>query len=209
MEKKNIKLYERMIKVLAQHFGEDCEVVLHDFSDGFHNTIMAIENGHVTGRDVGGCITNYGIETIKAGVKGDKVGYITTTPTGKVLRSSTILLTDDEENIEGSICINQDVSKLIVAETAIKNFTKGISSKDATNEVFAKNITELLDYYLQESQTVVGKPVSLMSKDDRLEALRYLDEKGVFLVTKSSKKVCDFFNISKYTLYNQLDQIRE
>ena len=43
---------KRVAKGIAATFGSNCEVVIHDVSGkGSDNTIVAIENGHVTGRD--------------------------------------------------------------------------------------------------------------------------------------------------------------
>ena len=50
-----------------------------------------------------------------------------------------------------------------------------------------------------------GKPVALMNKDDKVRAIRFLNESGAFLVTKSGDKVAKYFGISKYTLYSYID----
>lgn len=47
-----------------------------------------------------------------------------------------------------------------------------------------------------------------MTKEDKLEILRYLDEKGTFLITKSGDKVCNALKMSKYTMYSYLDIVR-
>ena len=56
---------------------------------------------------------------------------------------------------------------------------------------------------------LVGKPVALMNKDDKVRAIRFLNEHGAFLVTKSGDKVAKYFGISKYTLYSYLDLKQE
>ena len=56
---------------------------------------------------------------------------------------------------------------------------------------------------------MAGKPVALMNKDDRMRAVRFLNEHGAFLITKSSDKVAKFFGISKYTLYSYIDSKQE
>ena len=43
-----------------------------------------------------------------------------------------------------------------------------------------------------------------MSKVERLKAITYLNEKGAFLISKSSEKIAEYFNISKFTLYSDL-----
>ena len=48
-----------------------------------------------------------------------------------------------------------------------------------------------------------------MTREDKIEFIKLLDDKGVFYITKSSEKVCQYLNISKYTFYNYLDTIRK
>lgn len=50
--------------------------------------------------------------------------------------------------------------------------------------------------------------VALMTKEEKVRAIRYLNDTGAFLITKSGPKVCKYFGISKYTLYNYLDEAR-
>ena len=45
-----------------------------------------------------------------------------------------------------------------------------------------------------------------LSKDDKVRAIRYLNDAGAFLITKSGDRVCKFFGISKYTLYSYIDE---
>lgn len=47
-----------------------------------------------------------------------------------------------------------------------------------------------------------------MDKAEKLDAIRFFDEKGVFLISKSSGKICRFLKISKGTLYSYLDAVR-
>lgn len=84
-----------------------------------------------------------------------------------------------------------------------------ISENNAQQEYFTGNIDELLDMLLDECVKKLEKNIDEMSKDDKVAAVKFLDEKGVFLVKKSTDKVASFFNISKFTLYNYLDEIRQ
>ena len=47
-----------------------------------------------------------------------------------------------------------------------------------------------------------------MNKEEKIRALDYLDQKGVFKITKTSLLLCDAMQISKYTLYNYLEEAR-
>lgn len=83
-------------------------------------------------------------------------------------------------------------------------------NKPEENEEFiTNNVAELLDFLLAQAQKHVGVPALSMEKENKLDFLRFLDEKGAFLISKSSEKVCEFLNISKFTLYNYLDTVRK
>ena len=47
-----------------------------------------------------------------------------------------------------------------------------------------------------------------MDKSEKLQALAFLDERGVLQIAKAHVRLCEFFDISKYTLYNYLDEVR-
>ena len=67
------------------------------------------------------------------------------------------------------------------------------------------NINDMLDDLIEQSVALVGKPVALMNKDDKVKAIQFLNQNGAFLVTKSGDKVAKYFGISKYTLYSYID----
>ena len=48
-----IPILKRVSKAIAEQFGSNCEVVIHDLTKGLDKSIVSIENGHVTGREVG------------------------------------------------------------------------------------------------------------------------------------------------------------
>ena len=97
---------------------------------------------------------------------------------------------------------------LVSVEEALRDFTgrDGLSSEP---EAISRNVADLLDELLEHSVRLVGKPTAMMSKDDKIRAIRFLDDNGAFLITKSGPKVCQYFGISTYTLYSYLDEIRK
>lgn len=54
MESGRLELLCQIAKGIAAQFGSHCEVVVHDLTRHADHTIVAIENGHVSGRKVGG-----------------------------------------------------------------------------------------------------------------------------------------------------------
>ena len=209
------KFLEALSKALTALFGSNCEVVVHDLTGGYEHSIAMIENGHVTGRKIGDCGSNLGLEVLRGlDRKGDRFGYVTHTPDGKILRSSTVYLRNAQGKVIGAVCINLDISNLMMADRMLKEFfnldevreNRPVGS-NGTPEVFANDVNQLLDVLIQEAVREVGKPVSMMSRDDKIRAVSYLDAHGAFLVSKAGTRVCKYFNISKYTLYSYLDAV--
>ncbi|MPM00117.1 Transcriptional regulator DauR [bioreactor metagenome] len=199
--------FESLMKGLTAIFGTNCEVVLHDLTDSYESTVVMIENGHVTDRRVGDCGSNLGLEVLRGTVRnGDKYGYFTNTRDGRVLRSSSVYIRDGEGKVIGCLCVNFDVSNLMVADKTIRSLiSNGEGEKE--EEFFVNDVNQLLDALLKKAMEEVGKPVSYMTRDDKIRVVKYLDQKGAFLITKSGNRICQFLDISKFTLYSYLDEV--
>jgi predicted transcriptional regulator YheO len=199
----------RVAKALSVQFGENCEVVIHKVSkENIENTIVHIENGHVSSRQLGDGPSHVVIEAINKDPKTleDEINYLSRTHDGRILKSSTIYIKDDEGQLSGVLSINYDITNLIATQNILKGLTEvdeEKKSKGAKN--IPKDVNELLEELIDESVKIVGKPVPLMNKDDKIRCIQFLNNKGAFLITKSGDKVSEYFNISKYTLYSYLD----
>ncbi|WP_408011440.1 transcriptional regulator [Pseudalkalibacillus sp. A8] len=208
-----IEFLKSFIKGIANHFGESCETVLLDVSNPKEygsGLIVAIENGHITGRKVGDTGTNLGLEILRGtDSAGDKHNYLTQTKDGKMLRSTTMYIRNSQGVPVGCICINLDITDLVMAENTIRQFTKIDDINTNVNEVFVNNVNDVLDMLIQEAQDHIGKPVARMNKEEKMRGIHYLDKKGAFLIKKAGDTICSYFDISKYTLYNYLEKMRD
>ena len=202
--------FEKLMDLLEQHFGYSCEIVLHDLTKDYDHTIIDIRNGHITGRRVGDCGSNLGLEVLRGTESNDiRCNYITQTREGKTLRSSSLYFKDDNGKVIGSLCINTDITESLRYEAYLHAFNSfNPETPQQSQEVFAADIKQLLEHLLAEGERIVGKSAGHMNKQDRDAFIRYLDQKGAFLITKSSERVCEFLGVSKYTLYTTLDKLR-
>ncbi len=199
---------------LAKLFGNNCEVVLHDFSNGLDHSIAKIINGHVTGRKVGDPITNTGLEALMDNAS-DGV-YYNKTDYGQILKCASTLIKDEEGNVVGSVCINHDITDLMKAQKALDAISEFASFSEKTDnstqynkELYYSNVNEMVDYYLSAVEKRAGKQAAEMNKKERMEAIAFLDKKGVFQISKAGIRVCEFFGISRFTLYSDLNEIHE
>ena len=212
MQDSQIDFYRRLAKALARQFGSACEVVVHDLDRDPEHSVVAIENGEVTGRKLGDGPSHVVLEALQAGPDAqleDRIGYLTRTEDGKVLKSSTIYIRNDAGRAVGILAINYDITVLRAAGDIIGELVgteQGASQGEP--EPIVRSVADLLDELIEQSVELVGTPVSLMTKDEKVRAIRYLNDAGAFLITKSGPKVCKYFGISKYTLYSYLDEVR-
>lgn len=198
---------------LGHLLGPKCEIVIHDFTQGFDHTVVHIVNGGLSGREIGGCPTNLFFEHFNtlAEDTNSLSEYYTTTEDGRIIRSSTTNLSDANGKIIAAICVNIDISDFINFKQQIGYIIgdKGRSGEGVGNEKFARNVHELMNHYLNVVEREIGKPAAEMNKQEKLRALAYLDKCGVLQISKANIKLCEFFNISKFTLYNYLEEVRK
>ena len=201
-------LLKQMAHALSVQFGPSCEVVIHDLTtrDPEH-TVVHIENGQVSGRALGDGPSHAVLDLLReeAPAPEDHLAYLTRTPDGKILKSSTLYIKDGAGRPEALFAINYDISALLMAESALRPLTAASGSGDRKPERITKNVSDLLDDLLEESVALVGKPVSMMDREDKVRAVRFLNDSGALLITKSGDKIAAYFGISKYTLYSYLD----
>lgn len=202
------------LKVIAQglaiQFGPSCEVLIHDLQGDLDTSLVYIENGRITNRHVGDGPSHVVLDVLNYddGSEG-RFGYLTKTKDGRILKSSTMYIRDDNGNIAYLLGINQDITEFVMMHRSLESLIGIGQAENGTVEKITTSVSELLDDLLLEAERLVGKPGPLMNKVERLKAISYLNEKGAFLISKSSEKIAEYFNISKFTLYSDLNTVRE
>ena len=204
----DLDLMQRLARALSTQFGPACEIVVHDLKNAdTEHTIAVIENGAVSHRQMGDGASRIVLEALsrkKDTTLQDSLGYLTKTRDGRILKSSTVYLRDGDGDIEGVFSINYDITELLMAERAIGTLLNHREEKKAPDRI-PQNVNDLLDDLIAQSVELVGKPVAMMTKEDKIAAIQFLNQAGAFLVTKSGDKISKFFGISKYTLYSYID----
>ena len=95
MEEKRLEMLKQLAAGIAAQFGSNCEVVIHDVSSNHpDHSIVHIENGHVSGRKVGDGASQVVLDQMASQAEHpqDHLCYLTRTPDGKILKSSTLYI---------------------------------------------------------------------------------------------------------------------
>ena len=196
---------------LAIQFGSSCEIAIHDLkTKDLEKSIVYIENGHISNRQIGDGPSGIVLETLQSDPSTihDKLSYLTKTEDGRILKSSTFYIRDDDGSISYIFSLNYDITAFTAASTAIQSL---IATKDKLPDLtgdsprqITHNVNELLDLLIEQAVAKVGKPVAMMNKDDKVAVVQYLDHAGAFLITKCGDKVSSYLGISKFTLYSYM-----
>jgi Uncharacterized protein conserved in bacteria len=185
--------------------GQYCEVAIHDLTHPDKSLIYIV--GNVTNREIGAPITDLVLRELRK--HGDRcpnlTNYNTTTRDGKRLRSSTTFARTNNKII-GCMCINLDISPFI----KWKNFFSEWLETDSLSveETFTNDVTETLNHIIVSTLESYQIPIANLIKEDKLDIISQLDEKGVFLVKGSIELVASSLSVSRYSIYNYLDEVR-
>ncbi len=209
LSQERLSLLTQMAHGMAVHFGSACEVVIHDLTtDDLEHTVVHIENGQVSGRKVGDGPSHVVLDFLREGgpAEEDQLAYLTRTPDGKILKSSSLYIRNPEGVVEAIFSINFDVSALLTVESVLRPLVSPQAALQRKPERITRSVGDLLEDLIRESVELIGKPVALMDREDKIKAVRFLNDAGAMLITKSGDKIASYFGISKYTLYSYLDE---
>lgn len=198
-----LEFLDRTARGIAEMFGSSCETLVHDMEDPKH-PILAIYNGHVSGRSVGSTLDILGTakELDATALVTDFVNLAATTPSGRQIKSSTFHLIGDGYNL--ALGINFDYTSLAYANRTLLDLMN--AEADLQSAMWQGGDGRLADIF-DECLAAVGKPVSALNKQDRMKVIALLDQKNAFSFRKSVPFVSRRLQVSRYTVYKYLGEL--
>ena len=228
MENGWISNFIKLTEFLGVVLGPDFEVVLHDTSEP-ENSIMALANGHISGRTIGAPLTDFAMQKIeeKAYETEDSILNYPGIVTGSqnIIRSSTFFIKDQYGGLQGLLCVNYDdsrhrdlIDKLLkfrhpdayVESNFVYDAEKARTEPrpNFVAESFHDSISTLILDAINQVVRENGVPVERLTMAERINIVSILDKKGVFLLKNSVKQVAEQLNCSTATLYRYINKIR-
>lgn len=222
--------YTILVNFLGKTLGPDYEVVLHDLSSK-DLAIAAISNEHISGRKVGGPLTDAALRMLssKAYEKNDFLcNYRGLTENGHVLRSSTMFIRDEERRPIGLLCINfddhryQDLQEKLFSIVHPDTFrekslaeSQSISEKTAApskaaqpiTESFSMDIPALMQKMFEDATASLETPIDRLNQFERRDIVEQLNEQGLFQLKGAVSFVARKFSCSNATIYRYLSEI--
>lgn len=221
-----LKILIPVVKGLAKILGEDYEVNLHDLSMPEHSLILC-ENGHVTGRQPGGPMTDFGLFMMQSEEYRDKEGvfnYLARNNRGELIRCSAIFIRDETGETIAFLCLNYSMNKAMAAQKLfeellhinpepvvqyrIQNGTRDEAvaefAIDPVREWFARDLEEVVNDSLSQIKNKMGKPLDYLSKQEKQEIVQELSEKGFFRLKGAVEALAAEMGNTKYTIYSYI-----
>jgi predicted transcriptional regulator YheO len=208
-----LKSYIHLVNFIADFLGPSYEVVLHDVRN-INNSIIAIKNGHISGRKVGGPLADLSFKHIKENRNSDKKYLLLygKTKDGRQLKTSTYFIRDERGNIIGMLGINTDISDFVNLKKRMESFINyggNNTIEDREEERFESSIEEIMDSIIDEVITESMLSVEQMDHLKKIEITRKLNLKGVFLIKGSVGNVAEKLKTSEATMYRYIKQVNK
>jgi predicted transcriptional regulator YheO len=191
---------------ITSMLGESCEAVIHDLSDLEHSIIWI--QGDVTGRTVGGSVTDLGLEALRKSKTDPLLNYTTYTESGKTLTSSTIWLRDLQGESYGAFCINLDVTPVLVALDFLRRMAPRAQQAEV-GERFFRSPHDMLDAMIAEFETKARTAGKDMNREQRIDMVRFLEERGAFQMRNAAPIVATRLGVTRETIYNYLGEVAD
>ena len=209
-----VQKYIDFVDFLADFLGEDTEIVLHDMTD-LESSVVAIRNGHISGRKIGAPATDLVLKIIKNEKASDQnflANYRGTSKSGAVLKSATYFIRDDEGQIVGTICINMNIDKLMQVRKHLDKFIGFDENLERTNVVSENLSLSAAELTLDSINKVIlalDIPPARMNQNEKLKIVNELNEMGIFLIKGAVSQVASKLKASEATIYRYLGKLKK
>lgn len=207
-----LEQYKTLVEFLGQALGSDYEVVLHDLSEG-NNAIVAIVNGHISGRSMGAPLTALALRFLadKEYEQHDyKVGYRGVSRKNGNLRSSTMFIKDGSELI-GMLCINFDAAKYSRMAQELLALCGAHQEPGPTLGVenFVSSLPDAVQAAITDVTGTAGLPPDRLTMDEKIRIVEDLQQAGIFYMKGAVSEVAAQLGSSEATIYRYLSKLKD
>lgn len=216
-----LRQYVKLTEFLGAALGPDYEVALHDLTDK-NQSIIAIANGYISGREVGAPLTNMALSVLKDESyewQDYRLHYSGLSAAGNVLRSSTMFIKEDGKLI-GMLCINFDDSRFQSFAQQVLTLchpNQFVQAQDQPPEgadlprpeTFRNSTDAVTQDAIAHELGRLGVPADRLTSEERLQVISALEASGIFLLKGAVKDVAAGLGCSQASVYRYLSQIRK
>lgn len=97
----------------------------------------------------------------------------------------------------------------VALENGADRVSVQVVTPDSDPALHVGDLREALDHMIEQVEADAGRTLVEMSREEKQTAVRVLDERGAFQLRKAIEAVADAMGVSRITIYNYLNAIRE
>lgn len=206
--------YQLLAKFLHETLGSEYEVVLYDFQ-GDDYSIAYLANGHISGRSLDNPLMDETFKFIDDNPihKDDYIVSNKGVPSkGKVIRSSTLFIKDNNNELTGMLCINFNGSKYVNLAKRILQLTHMENASIESEylhtfefkESIPNSISEVTESIVDDALDFADIPVDRLNQEEKMDIVKELNDKGVFMLKGAVSEVAEKLEVSEATLYRYI-----
>lgn len=211
---KYVSMYLPLVDFIAECMGENTEVVLHDLTD-YHQSVVAIRNGNISGRSVGSPITDLSLKVLKAAIF-EQVPYMANyqgvAKNGHMLKSSTYFIKDDSERFVGMLCVNTDYHNLVESRNLLTDLIAMLkipNESSIISENLNMNVQDLVMNNIHRICPDIVNVADTMQQREKMDIVDKLNEMGTFMIKGAISYVADALRVSVPTVYRYLNLVKK
>ena len=210
-QSQNREILEHYVKageIIAEMFSPYLEVIIHDLQVPKHS-IIAIFNNHITGRKIGDGTSDIGYKKLADELPDKIVNYINQSPTGADMKSSSLTIRNNNNEIIGSMGFNFDLSSFANIKEFFETFTKTIVLDDLPNQeqfflwTVRDEIQQALIKYIT-SHDLQGK---VLTRKDKLSVVAFMKKEGHINKKGAITILSELLAITRPTLYKYIKEL--
>lgn len=199
--------YIRAGEIISEMFSPYLEVIIHDLKTPEHS-IIAIFNSHVTGRKIGDGTSDIGYKKLAEELPDKIVNYKNQSPSGSDLKSSSLTIRNNNNEIIGSMAFNFDLAPFTNVKEFFEIFTKTIVLDNLPNQeqFFMWSVKDEIRQSLNKYITSNDWQGKVLTRKDKLDVVYYMKKEGHLKKKGAISILSKMLAITRPTLYKYIKE---
>lgn len=203
-------MYKPLVPFLASLCGPACEILLHDVSKSEEGTVVAIANGHHSGRKIGSPMTDLATQITRDGLyeRQDFLSNYRGVSKNKDFISNTYFIKNGNRLI-GLLCVNRSTAAVHELDLTLRRLKQQFNLSDVRTDIrenLDTPVEEMLSTLVGQAIESTGVSPQRMSRQEKVAVVHHLNERGVLTMKGAISEIARQLFISEPTVYRYLSR---
>lgn len=200
-----------LAETIADLIGPHCEVLIHSL-ENIDKSVVKIINGHHTGRILHSPVTDLGLKMLRLYEqtgKDSSNNYFTYDKNGGLMKSTTCILKNYNNEVIGMLCININLSVPFpeIIQTLIPNVTEATVVPHNRLENFSANAKEIIENAIMHAvQDVDTERINTKLRNKSI--IRKLYDNGIFELKDAVVMIAEYLEITRHAVYKNIREFK-